>query len=157
MHIPAAIWRVFRFMNRRVAARFFAEGGGPDGLILILTTIGRKSGLPRVTPLQYEELNGAYYVGSVRGEQADWFRNIVANPCVELEVRQRHFSATAEPVTDPKRIADFLELRLRRHPVMIRAMLLMHGLLRPTRANIERIASALALVVLRPTPARGGS
>ena len=45
-------------------------------MVLLLTTIGRKSGLPRITPLQYEEIDGAYYVASARGAQADWFRNI---------------------------------------------------------------------------------
>ena len=133
---PAFVWRVLRVMNRRVAARAIAAGGGPRRLVLLLTTTGRKSGLPRVTPLQFEEIDGAFYVGSARGAEADWFRNIAACPRVEVEIQRKRFAATAEPITDPARIADFLELRLRRHPGMIRAMLLMHGLLRPTRANI---------------------
>ena len=149
-HSPGLVWRVLRIMNRRVAARVIASGSGPQRVVLLLTTIGRKSGLPRVTPVQYEEINGAYYIGAARGAQADWFRNIVANPCVEVQTLQDHFAARAEPITDPARIADFLELRLRRHPVMIRAMLLMHGLFRPNRVNIERLASDLALVVIRP-------
>ncbi|MBM3129432.1 MAG: nitroreductase family deazaflavin-dependent oxidoreductase [Chloroflexi bacterium] len=148
------VWRVLRFMNQRVATRIIAGGGGPQRVVLLLTTTGRKSGLPRVTPLQFEEIDGAYYVGSARGAQADWFRNIVAHPRVEVQIRQMHFAALAEPITDAARIADFLELRLRRHPVMIRAMLLMHGLLKPTRANIERLASGLALVVVRPEQSR---
>jgi len=147
---PGVVWRALRFVNRRVAAQVIASGGGPQRVVLLLTTIGRKSGLPRVTPLQFEELDGAYYVGSARGAQADWFRNIVANPCVQVQVRQQRFPARAEPITDPARIADFLEMRLRRHPVMLRVMLLMHGLFQPDRANIERLASSLALVVIRP-------
>jgi deazaflavin-dependent oxidoreductase (nitroreductase family) len=139
-------------MNQRVATRIIAGGGGPQRVVLLLTTTGRKSGLPRVTPLQFEEIDGAYYVGSARGAQADWFRNIVANPRVEAQIQQKHFTALAEPITDPARVADFLELRLQRHPVMIRAMLLMHGLVQPTRANIERLASNLALVAIRPKP-----
>jgi len=138
---PGFIWRVLRFMNRRVATRVIAGGGGPQRVVLLLTTTGRKSGLPRVTPLQFEEVDGAYYVGAARGVQADWFRNIVANPRVEAQVQQKHFTALAEPITDPARVADFLELRLQRHPVMIRVMLLMHGLFQPNRANIERLAA----------------
>ncbi len=149
---PGLAWRVLRSMNRRVAARLLAAGHGPNHVVLLLTTTGRKSGLPRVTPLQFEEIDGAYYVGSARGVRADWFRNIVANPCVQVQVQQRRFSAIAEPIADPSVVADFLELRLSRHPVMIRAMLLLHGLFRPNRANIERLASGLALVVLRPEP-----
>jgi deazaflavin-dependent oxidoreductase (nitroreductase family) len=145
---PSLVWRVLRLMNRRVATRVIAGGGGPQGIVSLLTMIGRKSGLPRVTPLQFEEVDGEYYVGAARGTQADWFRNIVANPRVEVQVHQNHFTAIAEPTTEPARIADFLEVRLRRHPVMIRAMLLMHGLFQPTRANIERLTSKLALVVI---------
>ena len=95
-------------------------------------------------------MEGAYYVGAARGVQADWFRNLVAHPQVEVQIREKHFSALAEPITDPTRIADFLELRLQRHPVMIRVMLLMHGVFQPTRANIERLAATLAVVVIRP-------
>jgi hypothetical protein len=41
--------------------------------------------------------------------------------------------------------------------VMSRAMLLMHGLFQPSRANIERLASHLALAVIRPEkPVLGG-
>jgi hypothetical protein len=67
-------------------------------------------------------------------------------------VRGKSLSGLAEPITAPKRIADFLELRLRRHPLMIRAMLLSHGLLRADRARLERLASDLALVVIQPDP-----
>lgn len=56
----------------------YAIGLGPliGRIVLLLTTMGRKSGLPRVTPLQYEEINGDYYLGSARGLKADWLRNI---------------------------------------------------------------------------------
>ncbi len=50
------------------------------GIILLLTTTGRKSGLKRVTPLQYEKIGGDYYVGAARGVKADWVRNILAFP-----------------------------------------------------------------------------
>jgi deazaflavin-dependent oxidoreductase (nitroreductase family) len=147
---PSFVWHVLRFMNRRVATQVIAAGGGSRHLVLLLTTTGRKSRLPRVTPLQFEEIDGVYYIGSARGAQADWFRNIVANPRVGVQVQQKRFAAIAEPITDTTRIADFLKERLRRHPVMIRAMLLMHGLLQPNHANLERLASTLALVVIRP-------
>ena len=93
-------------------------------MIVLLTTTGRKSGLPRVTPLQYEEIDGAIYVASARGTKSDWFRNILANPRVNVRVKSRRFEGIAEPVTDPVRIADFIELRLRRHRKMINAILL---------------------------------
>ncbi len=121
------------------------------GMILLLTTTGRKSGLSRVTPLQYEEIDGAVYVASALGTKADWFRNILANPCVQVQVGPRRFEGMAETVTDPGRIADFLELRLKRHPKMVGAILKSEGLPEaPSRAELEKYARQLAMVIIRP-------
>ena len=120
-------------------------------LILLLTTTGRKSGLPRVTPLQYEEVDGAVYVASALGTRADWFRNILANPCVQMQVGPRRFDGMAETVTDPDRIADFLQLRLRRHPKMVGVILKSEGLPEaPSRAELEAYARQLAMVIIHP-------
>ena len=120
-------------------------------LVLLLTTTGRKTGLPRVTPLQYEEIDGAIYLGSSRGQKADWFRNILADPHVEVRVKARRFRGVAETVTDPLRIADFLELRLRRHPKMIGAIMQREGLPAwPERAQLEAYAAKLTMVVIWP-------
>jgi deazaflavin-dependent oxidoreductase (nitroreductase family) len=120
-------------------------------LVLLLTTTGRKSGLPRVTPLQYEEIDGAIYVASARGTRADWFRNILADRCVKVRIKSREFDGLAEPVTDPCRIADFLELRLRRHPQMVGAILKSAGVsASPSRAELEDYARQLAMVIIRP-------
>jgi len=145
---PNVFWRIMRFLNRRVPNSVRLEKMG--GLVLVLTTTGRKSGLPRVTPLQYEEEDDAIYVAAGRGQDADWFRNIVAQPRVVVQVKTGRWRGVAEPITDPMRIADFLELRLKRHPHMVRAMLLSHGLLRTDRAHLEQLAARLALVAIRP-------
>ena len=87
-------------------------------LVLLLTTTGRKSGLPRVTALQYEEIDGAI-TSADQGIHADWVRNIHANLQVKIRVKNRRFDGLAEIVTDCERIADFMELRLQRHPRMI--------------------------------------
>jgi deazaflavin-dependent oxidoreductase (nitroreductase family) len=132
----------------------YALGLGPiiGRLILLLTTTGRKTGRARVTPLQYEEEGDTIYVGAARGTQADWYRNLVANPCVEVRVKSRRFRGRAEAITDPARIADYLELRLQRHPRMISAMLRPHGLstFPPSRADLEQVAGQLAIVAIRP-------
>jgi F420H(2)-dependent quinone reductase len=92
----------------------YAIGLGPiiGRIILLLTTVGRKTGLKRVTPLQYEEIEGKYYLGSARGLQADWVRNIQCNPQVDVRVKSLRFHGQAEVVTEPARIADFIEVRL---------------------------------------------
>ena len=63
----------------------------------------------------------------------------------------RVFEGLAEPIVDPARIADFLLLRLKRHPIMMRAMLALEGQWRCRRADLERLAASKALVAIRPT------
>lgn len=119
--------------------------------ILLLTTTGRRTGLPRVTPLQYEEIDGAIYLGSTRGVESDWFKNAKANPRVHIRVGSREFEGTAEPVTNPSRIADFIQYRLQRHPRMVGAVLAAEGLPRhPSREELEKYASKLAMLLVRP-------
>jgi deazaflavin-dependent oxidoreductase (nitroreductase family) len=122
------------------------------GFILLLTTIGRKSGMRRVTPLQYERIGDDYYLGAARGLKADWVRNILVNPCVEVRVGSKQFEGQAEVVTDPSRFADFLEVRLQRHPRMVGLIMeKAHGLpKRPTREQLEALAKDEAVVIVHP-------
>jgi deazaflavin-dependent oxidoreductase (nitroreductase family) len=157
--MPAqTIYHRIRALNARMAENY-RRGFGPTRLVLLLTTTGRKSGLPRVTPVQFEQVGDAYYIASARGQAADWFKNICANPNVSVQVRDREFEAVAEPVTDPARITDFIELRLRRHPVMIRLIMwLFDGLpLRFSRADLEVLCKEKAVVILHPRTATGDS
>jgi deazaflavin-dependent oxidoreductase (nitroreductase family) len=126
-------------------------------LILLLTTTGRRSGRKRVTALQYEVVAVSMAPGSSR-DAADWVRNLVADPIVEVRVRSRRFRGRAEAVDDAQRVADFLELRLERHPRMIGRILQMEGLpARPSRRQLEAYAAHLALVIIRPQPDDGSS
>ena len=140
------IQRIHRFL--------YAIGWGPivGKIILLLTTTGRKSGLRRITPLQYEEIGGKYYLGSARGTKSDWFRNIVANEMVEVRVKNRYFRGVAVTSTDPSRIADFLEVRLKRHPFMMGILMQKaHNLPKcPNREQLLELAKAEALVEIQP-------
>lgn len=122
-------------------------------IILLLTTTGRRSGKKRVTPLQYEKIGNDYYVGAARGLKADWVRNIQVNPCVEVRVGARHFEGQAEVITDPCKFADFLEVRLARHPRMIGFIMeKAHGLpKRPSREQLEDLGKTEVFVILHPT------
>jgi deazaflavin-dependent oxidoreductase (nitroreductase family) len=120
-------------------------------LVLLLTTTGRKSGEPRVTPLQYEEIDGRIYLGSALGLKADWVRNILANPEVKIKVKSREFTGFALVITDPLQITDFLEVRLQRHPRMMGMLMKREGLVaHPTRDELGRHAEQLALVIVTP-------
>ncbi len=146
------IWRMMRRISRFVI-RQVAAGRGPARVVLVLTTTGRKSGLPRQTPLQYEQVGDDYYIGSARGPQADWFRNLRVTPSVTVLVGGKELNAQAEAVTDPLRIADFLALRLERHPRMVGLIMHLEGFpLRYTRADLEKFAVGKAVAILHPTP-----
>jgi deazaflavin-dependent oxidoreductase (nitroreductase family) len=137
----------------------YSLGLGPliGRLVLLLTTTGRKSGKPRVVPLQYEEADGLFLVGSSRGERADWVRNLRADPRVTVRAGRSRFAGTAEVVKDARRVADFLELRLRRHPRMVGMMMRAEGLSDiPDRTDLERYASDIALVVITPDAKKAG-
>lgn len=133
---------------------FYAIGLGPliGKIILLLTTTGRKSGRPRVTPLQYEEIDGKYYLGAARGLNADWVRNIQSDPQVELRIGAKRMHGRAEVVTDPAQMADFIEVRLKRHPIMIGLIMQKaHGFSKhPSREQLETLAAKEALVIVHP-------
>ncbi len=145
-------WRWIRpaqYLHRAL----YALGLGPilGRIILLLTTTGRKSGKRRITPVQYEEIGGILYIGSARGSEADWVRNIAADPCIEVRVKNRRFRAIGELITDPIRIADYVQTRLERHPRMVGGMMRLHHLPpNPSRAQLEELGRHLTVVAIRP-------
>jgi deazaflavin-dependent oxidoreductase (nitroreductase family) len=148
--LPKTIFRIIK----RPPQLAYALGLGPliGHLILLLTTTGRVTGKPRVTPLQYENDGNVILVGASRGLKSDWVRNILANPLVEVRVRSHRFQGTAEVITDPIKIADYLEMRLKNHPRMVAAMLKADGIPpKPTRVQLEHYAAQITLVAIQPS------
>jgi len=144
------VWQMMRWLNPFLERRF-RSGGKPGQFILLLTTTGRRTGIDHTTPLQYEQIEDAYYVGSARGQSADWCRNIIASPEVKVEIAGESFKAYAEVITDAEEIADFMELRLKRRPHMIGTLLRLEGLRSGfTRQELVEFAAKKAIVVIRP-------
>lgn len=143
---------------QKIHRGLYAIGLGPliGGIILLLTTTGRRSGKKRVTPLQYELIGSDYYLGAARGVNADWVRNIQINPRVEVRVGAKYFHGMAEVITDSSKFADFMEERLERHPFMIGFIMeKAHGLpRRPSREQLEEMAKTEAFVIVRPNVER---
>lgn len=146
-------WQKMKYIQK-LHRVMYAIGLGPiiGRIILLLSTTGRKTGLKRITPLQYEEIDGKYYLGSARGLKADWVRNIQADPNVEIRVRSLNFKGQAEVVTDIERFVDFVQIRLQRHPFMVgMIMQKAHGLPRqPSREQLAALAENEALVIVIP-------
>ena len=153
MVIPAEFWKRMKYVQR-IHRFLYAVGLGPviGKIILLLTTTGRKSRQKRVTPLQYEEMDGIYFIGSARGTMSDWYRNIQADCKVELRVKNLAIRGIAETSTDPERIADFLETRLKRHPFLMGLMMkIIHHLpARPSRKQLLELAASEAMVIIQP-------
>ena len=80
--------------NSQVIAEFRANGGkvgGPfeGGTLLLLHTVGAKSGQPRVTPVMYQDIgDGVAVFASKAGAPTnpDWYHNLLANPRVSAEI-----------------------------------------------------------------------
>lgn len=125
-------------------------------LILLLTTTGRISGLPRQTPLQYERVGGEFWVGSARGLQADWVKNLLANRAALVRVKNQVFPVSARVVSDSEQVADFIAYRLQKRPRLIGMILRMDGMAaHPDRQQLLRYAGGLALVRLAPLSIAG--
>ncbi len=80
--------------NQQVIAEFRANEGRVGGMfegapMVLLHHVGRKSGVERVAPLMYRSDHGRVVVFGSKGgaeDHADWYRNLVANPDVTIEV-----------------------------------------------------------------------
>lgn len=101
--------------NRNVVEEFRANGGkvgGPfeGGTLLLLHTIGAKSGRPRLSPLAYLDVDGRMLiVGSYAGGPKDpaWVHNLRANPKVRIEVGTEAFDVIARELPDAERDAAY--------------------------------------------------
>ena len=82
-------------------------GGQFEGSpVLLLHTTGAKSGLERVNPMMYLEESGRVYVFASKAgadSDPDWYRNLVANPGVQVELGPETFDATAVVVSGAER------------------------------------------------------
>jgi deazaflavin-dependent oxidoreductase (nitroreductase family) len=121
---------------------------------LLLTHIGRRSGLPRQTVLEvvaHDRASDTYVVVSALGERAQWFRNIQQTPEVGVTVGRRQLEATAVRLPEDE-AEQVIRAYIRRHPIAFRALagLLVGWRVRGTAADVRRFAHAFPLVALRP-------
>jgi deazaflavin-dependent oxidoreductase (nitroreductase family) len=73
--------------------------------IMLLTTKGRSSQKMRDFPIGYYLIDDTVHVFSGWGKDANWYKNIIANPKdVYLQVGFRHFHAIPKIVEDPEEL-----------------------------------------------------
>jgi proline iminopeptidase len=102
-------------------ANRYLSSGGTDGHIytmdmpgrpalnvpsLLLTTVGRKSGERFIFPLFYGTEANSYFVVASKGgapQHPGWYRNILADPNVEVQVGTKKMRARARTATGAER------------------------------------------------------
>ena len=85
-----------------------SQPGRPELTVpsLMLTTTGRRSGEKFQFPLFYGKAAGSYFVVASKGgapEHPGWYRNILANPEVEVQVGTAKMKARARTVAGEER------------------------------------------------------
>ena len=101
--------------NRGVVEEFRANAGkvgGPfeGGTLILLHTVGAKSGQPRLSPLAYLEIDGkVLIVGSYAGAPSNpaWVHNLRADPKAHIEIGTDAYDVTARELPDDERDATY--------------------------------------------------
>lgn len=96
----ANVW-LYRVSGGRIAGKF--PSGQP---LLLLTTIGRKSGQPRTTPLIYLADGADLVIVASKGgmdEHPLWYTNLLATPDVDVQVGSERRKMRAHTATPEER------------------------------------------------------
>lgn len=77
--------------------------------VVLLTTIGRRTGQPRQVTVSAMRLSDRFIVFAGFGVQANWYRNILANPEVIVRYGHHCWRARARVVLDPAERRSLME------------------------------------------------
>ena len=108
---------------------------------MLLTTIGRKTGKPHsvvIDIVKHDKNNDVCFVNAAWGLKSDWFRNLMKNPNVKVQIGRRKFNGKAI-VLPLKEAEDILVEFINRHPNYVRFMMRLIG--QEIRLNEEEIRS----------------
>jgi len=94
--------------NQATIEEFRANNGKVGGYfaganMLLLHTVGAKTGQPRTNPLVYITDGDRLVIIASKGgadSNPDWYYNLLANPIVTVELGDEQFQARATPVTE---------------------------------------------------------
>ena len=104
--------------NQANIAEFRANSGKIGGrfagrTLLLLHTVGAKSGKERINPLAYVADGDRFVIIASKGgapTNPDWYYNILAHPLVTLEVGTEQFQAQAAIASEPERTRLFNQM-----------------------------------------------
>src|ERR1051326_7209607 len=94
--------------NKGVIEEFRTNGGRVKGWgpLILLTTIGAKTGQPRIAPLMLVTDGDRLLAVASKGgapKHPDWYLNLLAHPEVTVEIGNEKFTATARVLTGDER------------------------------------------------------
>lgn len=109
--------------NAKIIEEFRANAGNVGGQfegapLLLLHTVGAKTGLERVHPMMYQSVGDGFAVfASKAGADTNpaWFHNLLAHPEATIEVGTRTMEVTARVLDDATREPVWQEQK-RRYP-----------------------------------------
>jgi len=146
--------KAFYTFSRRFAVPMLGAGFGSlvvsdvTGSLLLLTTIDRHTGEPKRTPLGYAVVDGAVVVVSGSGPKAEWFRNALADPRVEVVLPGTRLRGSASPVSDPTRRRTALRALIASMPMP--SLMLGDGDVNDD-ASIDELAARCPVLAVTPT------
>ena len=125
------------------------------GRFLLLTHIGRKTGLKRQTVIEVvsrDETTGVTFVAAAWRDQSDWYRNIQQNPIVGVHIRNRRFQARAEEVSTQEAESQLWDYA-RKHPTAFRELviIMLGEWLPPNKETCRKVAESVPVISLNPT------
>ncbi|HEV7710157.1 MAG TPA: nitroreductase/quinone reductase family protein [Asanoa sp.] len=97
------ITRLERLNNRMT--QFALHRGIAPRVFALLETTGRTSGLPRYTPVGNGLAGDTFWLIAAHGNQADYVRNLQANPNVRVKIGRQWRRGTAVPLPDDDPVA----------------------------------------------------
>ncbi len=71
-----------------------------------ITVTGRRSGRQITLPVWFVQEDDKLYLLPVRGEEANWYRNLRNNPAIRVAVDGEESATRVTPITDPTRVSD---------------------------------------------------
>src|SRR5512139_2895293 len=97
--------------NQAIIAEFRANSGKVGGpfagkTLLLLHTVGAKSGQERVNPVAYVADGDRLVIIASKGgapTNPNWYHNLLAHPLVTVEVGTEQFQVQADVATEPER------------------------------------------------------
>jgi deazaflavin-dependent oxidoreductase (nitroreductase family) len=120
---------------------------------IMLTTVGRKSGIPHQVVVDIVQRDGdKIYVVAGYGRRADWVRNLKANPFLKGQIGWSQFDGEAVFLEETDKNAFLLDL-YRRRPTYARTAMRAVGVKLENEEGVRTAASKMLVLQIKKSSA----